>query len=128
MSQIIDTSLPAGNLAATASFGRLSFAIFSGLKTKVKYAEGDIASVQALDEETYRNGGKAVAGALIGGVLTGGIGLLAGAAIGGRRRKEGLYLVTFKDGHHLAFKTNDKAIVAKMQGFVVRAQVNAAKS
>lgn len=37
-------------------------------------------------EQKYRSGGKAVAGAVIGGVLTGGIGALAGAAIGGKRR------------------------------------------
>lgn len=37
-------------------------------------------------EQKYRSGGKAVAGAVIGGVLTGGIGVLAGAAIGGKRR------------------------------------------
>ena len=37
-------------------------------------------------EQKYRSGGKAVAGAVIGGVLTGGIGALAGAALGGKRR------------------------------------------
>lgn len=37
-------------------------------------------------EQKYRSGGKAVTGAVIGGVLTGGLGVLAGAAIGGKRR------------------------------------------
>ena len=35
------------------------------------------------NEQKYRSGGKAVAGAAIGGVLTGGIGTLVGAAMGG---------------------------------------------
>lgn len=38
------------------------------------------------NEQKYRSGGKAVAGAVIGGVLTGGIGTLVGAAMGGKRR------------------------------------------
>ncbi|MGF7049097.1 hypothetical protein J2T13_003605 [Paenibacillus sp. DS2015] len=38
------------------------------------------------------------AGALIGGVLTGGIGLLAGAAIGGRKKDNSLAVVSFTDG------------------------------
>jgi hypothetical protein len=37
-------------------------------------------------EEVYRNGGKAAAGALLGGALLGGAGLIAGAAIGGKRK------------------------------------------
>lgn len=38
------------------------------------------------NEQKYRSGGKAIAGAIVGGILTGGIGTLAGAAIGGKRR------------------------------------------
>lgn len=38
------------------------------------------------NEQKYRSGGKAVAGAVIGGVLTGGLGTLVGAAMGGKRR------------------------------------------
>jgi hypothetical protein len=41
-----------------------------------------------LNQETFRSAGKAAAGAIVGGILTGGIGLIAGAAIGGKRRKE----------------------------------------
>jgi len=42
----------------------------------------------SLDSETYRSAAKTVVGAIAGGVLTGGIGLIAGAALGGKRRKE----------------------------------------
>lgn len=124
MAEIIDTSLPQGTLAVSGAFGGLTFVIASGFSTKAKYSQADVASVQVLDEETFRHGGKAVAGAVIGGVLTGGIGLLAGAALGGRRRKEGAYLVRFSDGNYLAFKTTDKKVIAKMQPFIIRAQMN----
>ena len=40
----------------------------------------------SLDEKTNRSLGKAAAGAVIGGVLTGGIGLLAGGLLGGRKK------------------------------------------
>ena len=41
----------------------------------------------SLDSETYRSAGKAAVGAIAAGVVTGGLGFIAGAAIGGRRRK-----------------------------------------
>ena len=60
---------------------------------KVILKSNDIIEV-GLNQEKYRSAGKAATGAIIGGVLTGGIGLLAGAAIGGKRRKENqLYLL-----------------------------------
>lgn len=40
------------------------------------------------DQETYRSAGGAATGAIVGGLLTGGIGLLIGAAFGGRRKKD----------------------------------------
>jgi hypothetical protein len=58
-----------------------------GKKCEIIIDPKDIIDV-SVDQERYRSGGKAAAGAIIGGVLTGGLGLLAGAAIGGRRRKE----------------------------------------
>ncbi|MNL16079.1 hypothetical protein D3C87_1371020 [compost metagenome] len=50
------------------------------------------------DEKGKRSAGKAAAGAIIGGALTGGIGLLAGAAMGGRKKDNSLAVVTFQDG------------------------------
>lgn len=47
----------------------------------------DIIEV-GLNQEVYRSAGKAATGAIIGGALTGGIGLIAGAALGGKRRKD----------------------------------------
>lgn len=53
---------------------------------KISIPKEDILEI-SLDSETYRSAGKAAVGAIAGGVLTGGIGLIAGAAIGGKRRK-----------------------------------------
>jgi len=60
---------------------------FSGTKNTLEFKAEDIIEI-GLDQEKYRSAGKAAAGAIIGGVLTGGIGLLAGAAIGGKQRTE----------------------------------------
>ncbi|GKU79274.1 hypothetical protein [Paenibacillus sp. L3-i20] len=48
-----------------------------------------------------RSAGKAAAGAIIGGALTGGLGLLAGAAIGGRKKDASTAVFTFHDGQRL---------------------------
>ena len=42
----------------------------------------------SLNQQNFRSGGKAAVGAIVGGVLTGGLGLIAGAAIGGKRQIE----------------------------------------
>ncbi|MBC9783568.1 hypothetical protein H1S01_03450 [Heliobacterium chlorum] len=45
-----------------------------------------------------RSAGKAAAGALLGGILTGGIGLIAGAIIGGSVNVENVIVLTIKCG------------------------------
>jgi hypothetical protein len=54
---------------------------------KVNLFPDDLIEV-SLNQESYRSAGSAATGAIIGGLLTGGVGLIAGAAIGGQRRKE----------------------------------------
>jgi hypothetical protein len=49
------------------------------------------------DERTERSAGKAAAGAIVGGALTGGIGLVAGAALGGRKRDKSTAVISFLD-------------------------------
>lgn len=44
-----------------------------------------------------RSAGKAAAGAIIGGALTGGVGAIVGAAIGGRRRDDSTATLDFMD-------------------------------
>lgn len=57
----------------------------------------------ALGVDHKRSAGKAVAGAVIGGLLTGGIGALAGAAFGGRRRQDNTAVLTIdQDGVELS--------------------------
>ncbi len=50
------------------------------------------------NEHGERSAGKAAVGAVVGGVLTGGIGLLAGAALGGRKKDVSCAIVGIKDG------------------------------
>lgn len=47
--------------------------------------------------DTKRNAGAAAAGAILGGVLTGGIGAIAGAAIGGRKRDNSTAILHIED-------------------------------
>lgn len=49
------------------------------------------------EEKHTRSAGKAAAGAIIGGVLTGGVGAIAGAAIGGRKKEDSTFWMDFAD-------------------------------
>jgi len=49
-------------------------------------------------EQHERSAGKAAAGAIIGGVLTGGIGAIAGAAIGGSKKDSSVAVLTVEMG------------------------------
>jgi hypothetical protein len=73
---------------------QVEFKIISGFSSKkVTLKPDDIIEI-GLNQESYRSLGKAATGAIVGGLLTGGIGFLAGAAIGGKRKKENqLHLV-----------------------------------
>lgn len=108
MGKVIDSSF--GAVVAATKFGMFSgvkLQFILGLRSK-KYPVKQIVSIEELDAETYRSGGAAALGAVVGGVLTGGIGLIAGAAIGGRRRTVATYLVRFDDGHYAAFEEANK--------------------
>lgn len=110
MSRFIDSSIDGVNgckLSLTMR-GQLKIELPYGWKSHI-YTQKQIVAVTPIDEDKYRSAGGAAAGAIIGGVLTGGIGLLAGAALGGRRRQTSSYLVTFDDGHHIAFEESKKA-------------------
>lgn len=77
-------------------------------KSSNEYAVTDIS----WEEKSQRSVGKAAAGAIVGGVLTGGIGALVGAAIGGRSRDSSTAVITMQDQeskeHKLYVKCNPK--------------------
>lgn len=68
---------------------------FLGAGEKVVLDYDEIIHI-SFDEKSKRSAGKAVTGAIIGGLLTGGIGLLAGAAIGGKRKDVSNLFLTIK--------------------------------
>ncbi len=126
MTRLIDTSHEGSSLIIKAGFGQIQFQFVKGFKTPGKYKGDDIRSVSEIDEEQFRSAGKAVVGAIVGGVLTGGIGLLAGAAFGGRRRKTGSYMVIFSDGHHAVFEEKKKSIVKHLDKMIEKENVRIA--
>lgn len=86
------------------------------IKTRFQWKEKpytlrDIEHIEEVDIDEYRSLGKSAVGAIIGGVLTGGIGLLAGAAIGGRRRTTATFIVIFRDGEFVTFEEKDRTYV-----------------
>ncbi|WP_138751141.1 hypothetical protein [Paenibacillus sinopodophylli] len=80
------------------------------LKFKTGLFSSSMLQVASLDwqEAATRSAGKAAAGAIIGGVLTGGLGLIAGAAIGGRKTDASTAVISFEDGQRLYVKATGK--------------------
>ena len=115
MSRLIDCSIPdvlTCDVSQTLA-GKLKFRLAYGWNAH-EYRQEDIATLSLIDEEKYRSAGGAAAGAIIGGVLTGGIGLIAGAALGGRQQGRAAFVVVFKDGHHVAFEEGRKANITAL--------------
>ena len=80
----------------------------------------DIVDI-SFDAKSKRSGTRAATGALIGGVLTGGIGLLAGAALGAAAKDKSEIFLKFKEGnseHEVLLLTKDKtnAIYNEIKG------------
>lgn len=67
-------------------------------------------SVVSVDWEYQegRSAGKAAAGAIVGGLLTGGLGAIAGAAVGGRKKDESTAVITFEEGDQLYVRLTAK--------------------
>ncbi|MDD3107171.1 MAG: hypothetical protein PHP65_05170 [Bacilli bacterium] len=66
----------------------INYTTFLGRK-KIIFNPKHIIEV-SLNQQKFRSAGKAAVGAIVGGVLTGGLGLVAGAAIGGQRQTENI--------------------------------------
>ncbi len=111
MAKVIDSSFE--GCALTTGLGMVAgvkLRIQVGWKAK-KYVQKQFESVEEIDAEVFRSGGKAAVGAIVGGVLTGGIGLIAGAAIGGRKRKTASYLIRLEGGEYIAFEEKDRTVM-----------------
>lgn len=74
--------------------------IMQGLEKNTLSLNGNLITVKGIewDEKGTRSVGKAAAGAIIGGVLTGGIGLIAGAAIGAKKKDQSVAILACTDG------------------------------
>lgn len=72
------------------------------------------------DEKHSRSAGKAAAGAILGGLATGGIGLIAGAAIGGKKKDESTVTISVTEGsvsYHIQVRCN-QAEFAKLSSML----------
>lgn len=127
MARLIDSSFKDAALTINRTWlGALIFRVQIGWKS-TKYCVKDIKSVATIDEENYRSAGKAAAGAIIGGVLTGGVGLVAGAAIGGRRRGERTFLIAFNDGQFIAFSEKKRANIKAIESLITAEKIAVAR-
>lgn len=67
-------------------------------KGRVKFGKEEfyLRNIQTV-EQYKRSAGGAAVGGIAGGLLLGGVGLLAGGAIGGRRKEDNSYVITLQD-------------------------------
>lgn len=125
--EIIDTSLDEGTVKIEGFFGDLAVTARKN-KVKVRYNNSNVKAIDEIDAETYRSLGKTAVASIIGGVLTGGIGLLAGAVFGGRRRSNGSYMIVFDDGEHLAFSEDKNSVIKCLKNCETKIKIDRLKS
>ncbi len=127
VAEIIDASEGISRVRIDPSWSK-GFVIVCGKGFRSrKYLPDDISTMQQIDEETYRSAGGDAGWGIAGGVLTGGVGLLAGAAFGGRRRGQATYLIHFNDGKHVAFRETDKSSLKALQKQYIKFQTRASE-
>lgn len=117
MPNIIDSSWQNPALKISSRSNEVTIVIRQS-KNLFEYKSNFIDKIHELNSDIYRNAGGAAAGAIVGGVLTGGVGLLAGAAYGGRRRKKAAYLIEFTDGRFIAFETSTNSEIESLDGLI----------
>lgn len=129
MARLVDCSVPGvvGCKVSVTKGGELCLELSFGSHAH-RYTEDRIVTITPIDEAKYRSGGKAAAGAIIGGLLTGGIGLIAGAAIGGRRRQTGVYFASLHDGHSVVFEEDAKANIAAITRLIQMQKVRSLRA
>jgi hypothetical protein len=100
MAEKVTLEIVAGNPLVTGkkvtlSKGKTHGRLLFNVTFKV-FKEFDVVGINWEENET-RSAGKAAAGAIVGGLLTGGIGLLAGAAVGGRKKDKSTAVVVIEE-------------------------------
>lgn len=73
-----------------------------------KYDQSQLVDLRVVDHDKWRSAGGAAALGIAGGILTGGLGLIAGAAIGGRRKQTATFVAKFSDGRFVVFTERRK--------------------
>lgn len=106
-----------------SSFGKTLIRIKDG-RDITDFTGEHVQTVTEIDSDIYRNAGVAAAGAIVGGILTGGIGFLAGAAFGGRRRKKIAYFVHFTDGRFFALESKKASELKVLQLLAQKSKVS----
>ncbi|MBO5214084.1 MAG: hypothetical protein J6B86_04890 [Clostridia bacterium] len=88
----------------TANFNDLC--IHLGLNNEIIINKHSVAQYEVLDEDSRRSAASAVGRAFVGGVLFGGVGLLAGLSA----KKKGIYTVAleFNDGQKSLIEIDEK--------------------
>ena len=123
MTKLIDASEGISNVKVDQSWkADFYIDVFEGWSLLKTYYPSDILTIEEIDEDTYRSAGGAAAWAIAGGVLTGGIGLLAGAAFGGRRKHNSSFLVVFNDGKFVAFEERRKGMIKRIKTLLAKQQ------
>lgn len=95
------------NVSANKGVVRIYEPVF---KKEILINGQDILDI-SFDAKSKRSGARAATGALIGGVLTGGIGLLAGAAIGAKAKDKSEVVLLFNENgreRQVVLQTKDK--------------------
>ena len=83
--------------SATYNYGQFSFLSPLGVWSKVRYSVADIEDLDKASEESVKRLGGTIGWGVAGGVLLGGVGLLAGLLAGGKGT-DVHFVVKFNDG------------------------------
>lgn len=113
------------NVSANKGVVRIYEPVF---KKEILINGQDILDI-SFDAKSKRSGARAATGALIGGVLTGGIGLLAGAAIGAKAKDKSEIVLLFNENgreRQVLLQTKDKtnAVFNLIQDAIADAKAN----
>ena len=113
------------NVSANKGVVRIYEPVF---KKEILINGQDILDI-SFDAKSKRSGARAATGALIGGVLTGGIGLLAGAAIGASAKDKSEITILFDENgreRQVLLQTKDKtnAVFNLIQDAIADAKAN----